>query len=346
MLASTSPSARRPFRLLSGVAPGNPVVVSAVDTTLSTVTMTDSAGTAVTGSLNAARTRWTSTAELDFDTRYTVTAKSASGTAVSRFTTATPAATAYPSVIPLDGETTGVGIPIIIKFSEPVADRSAVLRNLRVTSNKPAEGAWRWFGDDEVHYRTKQYWPAYTTVTLDIGIGGIHLGNGVYGETDRRISFETGASIITRISDSDKMLRAYKDGELAQTAPVSLGKPSAPSVSGNLLVMTVQTDYVLDSSTYGVPVDSPDGYRIEVDYALRLTNSGQFLHSAPWSLDQQGKVNVSHGCINTNTDTARWYYENAHRGDPVIITDTGTQVEPGDGWTHWRYSWQEWTSDN
>ncbi|SFB62807.1 hypothetical protein SAMN05216266_13170 [Amycolatopsis marina] len=108
----------------------------------------------------------------------------------------------------------------------------------------------------------------------------------MYGETDRQISFETGASIITRISDSDKTLRAYKDGELAQTVPVSLGKPSAPSVSGTLLVMTVQTDYVLDSSTYGVPVDSPDGHRIEVD-------SGQFLHSAPWSLAQQGKVNDS-----------------------------------------------------
>nr|WP_143101962.1 Ig-like domain-containing protein [Amycolatopsis marina] len=132
--------------------------------------MTNSAGTDVSGSLNTAGTRWTSTGELDFDTRYSVTAKSASGTKVARFTTASPAATAYPSIVPLDGETTGVDIPIIIEFSEPVTDRAAVLRNLRVTSKMPAEGAWRWFGDDEAHYRTKEYWPAYTTVTRDIGI--------------------------------------------------------------------------------------------------------------------------------------------------------------------------------
>ncbi|WP_272883735.1 L,D-transpeptidase [Amycolatopsis tucumanensis] len=232
--------------------------------------------------------------------------------------------------------------PIIIKFSQPVKDHAAAERGLKVASDKPAEGAWRWFGDDEVHYRTKEYRPAYNKITLDIDLGGVTLGDGIYGETDRRISFQTGPAIISKASDKDKQLRAYKDGQLVLTAPVSPGKPTAKCVSGTLLVMTVQSPYTMDSSTYGVPADSPGGYRTTVQYALRLTNSGQFLHSAPLSVADQGRTNVSHGCINMSTANAKWFYENSHRGDVVEVSDTGEQIKPGDGWTDWRFTWEQW----
>ncbi|MCF6427654.1 L,D-transpeptidase [Amycolatopsis tucumanensis] len=126
------------------------------------------------------------------------------------------------------------------------------------------------------------------------------------------------------------------------TAPVSPGKPTAKCVSGTLLVMTVQSPYTMDSSTYGVPADSPGGYRTTVQYALRLTNSGQFLHSAPLSVADQGRTNVSHGCINMSTANAKWFYENSHRGDVVEVSDTGEQIKPGDGWTDWRFTWEQW----
>ncbi|MFD2470411.1 L,D-transpeptidase [Amycolatopsis silviterrae] len=329
------------------VAPGEPVTAVAGGSTLSEVTLAASDGAAVPGEMDPAKQRWNSTKPLEYGTKYTMTARSAGAdgkpvTRTSTFTTATARAQAYPSVIPLDGETTGVGMPITIKFSAPVSDKAAAEKMLTVTSDKPATGAWRWFGDDEVHYRTKEYWPAYSSITLDIKIAGRSLGNGVFGKADRKISFKTGPSIISKVSDHEKQMRTYKDGKLVLTSPVSLGKPSARSVSGTMLIMTVQSPYTMDSSTYGVPTDAPGGYRTTVKYALRLTNSGQFLHSAPWSVRQQGHSNTSHGCLNVSVDNAKWFYENSHRGDIVTVTDTGADLKPGDGWTDWRFSWEDW----
>lgn len=82
----------------------------------------------------------------------------------------------------------------------------------------------------------------------------------------------------------------------------------------------------MDSSTYGVPVDSPEGYRTYVEYATRMSNSGIFLHAAPWSVGAQGNTNVSHGCLNVSTEDGKWFYENAKKGDPVIVQNTA--VEP------------------
>lgn len=45
------------------------------------------------------------------------------------------------------------------------------------------------------------------------------------------------------------------------------------------------------------------------------------MHAAPWSVNSQGFENVSHGCINLSTENARWFYDNAKIGDPVIVTD-------------------------
>jgi lipoprotein-anchoring transpeptidase ErfK/SrfK len=329
------------------VAPGEPVTAAAEGSSLSEVTLTDASGAAVAGTMDETKKHWTTGKPLKYSTKYTMAARSigADGKPVTRtssFTTATPKAQAYPSVIPLEGETTGVGMPITIKFSKPVSDHAAVEKMLTVTSEKPVQGAWRWFGDDEVHYRTKDYWPAYNKITVDIKIGGRALGNGVFGETDRRIAFQTGPAMISKVSDTDKQLRTYKDGQLVLTSPVSLGKPSAKSVSGTMLIMTVQSPYTMDSSTYGVPSDSAGGYRTTVKYALRLTNSGQFLHSAPWSVAQQGRSNVSHGCLNVSVDNAKWFFENSHRGDVMVVSDTGEQLKPGDGWTDWRFSWEDW----
>ncbi|MGW5746971.1 L,D-transpeptidase [Amycolatopsis sp. NPDC003861] len=330
------------------VPPGDPISASSSGSRLKSVTLTDEKGAAVSGTLAEDGKHWTPSAKLKYSTGYKLEATADDGqgmpiTRTSSFTTATAKATSYPSVIPLDGETVGVGMPLIIKFSKPVTDHAAAEKMLTVTSAKPVTGAWKWFGDDEVHYRTKDYWPAYTKIKLDIKIGGRALGGGVFGETDRTIAFQTGASIISKVSDKDKQLRVIKDGVPVLTAPTSLGKPSALSVSGTLLIMTVQSPYTMDSSTYGVPADAAGGYRTTVKYALRLTNSGQFLHSAPWSVADQGKRNVSHGCLNVSVDNAKWFFDNSHRGDVVIVTDTGDEVKPGDGWTDWRFSWDEWT---
>jgi lipoprotein-anchoring transpeptidase ErfK/SrfK len=261
---------------------------------------------------------------------------------VTTFTTVRPTALAFPSVVPLNGETVGVGMVIRVLFDHPVRDHAAAERVMSVTSSKPAVGAFHWFGDYEVHYRPRTYWPAYSKVTLHIGIGGRPLGNGVFGERSRTITFHTGAAMITRVSNATKQLTTTVNGRQVMSAPVSLGKPSTPSSSGTLLVMTIEHNHVMDSSTYGVPADAPGGYRTTVEWALRVTNGGEFLHSAPWSVNQQGRFNVSHGCINIRTAVAKWFYDNSHRGDVVVVTGTERAVQPGDGWTDWRFGWSEW----
>ncbi|EME15620.1 lipoprotein [Rhodococcus triatomae BKS 15-14] len=101
--------------------------------------------------------------------------------------------------------------------------------------------------------------------------------------------------------------------------PASMGKPGYETPLGTFEVLEKVRYLVMDSSTYGVPIDAPEGYRVDTEYAVRLTWGGIFVHAAPWSVDSQGHENVSHGCINLSTENARWFYENVQVGDTVTI---------------------------
>lgn len=350
---SSSPAAVHPTIAVtpadsaSGVGLDKPVLVTAGHGTLSSVAVADAKGTRIDGAMADGGRKWSSSGSLNLSATYHVTAKAKSSdgtttTKKSTFTTVRPKATAYPSVIPLRGETVGVGMVIRVMFDHPVGDKAATQKLLKVHSSKPVVGAWHWFGNDEVHYRTKKFWPAHDKVTLDINIGHKNLGGGVYGQVSRHVPFTVGDSMITKVSNRSKSLKVYKNGRLAKTVPVSLGKAKTPSVSGTMLVMTDQHPFTMNSASFGVPPDAPGGYKTTVQYALRLSNSGQFLHSAPWSVKQQGHTNVSHGCININPAAAKWFYDNSHRGDVVEVAGTGHQIRPGDGWTDWRFSWSHW----
>ncbi len=76
---------------------------------------------------------------------------------------------------------------------------------------------------------------------------------------------------------------------------------------------------MMDSRTIGIPLEDPEGYRLTVDHAVRITSGGVYVHSAPWSLGSQGYANVSHGCINLSPDNASWYFNTVRIGDPVVV---------------------------
>ena len=101
--------------------------------------------------------------------------------------------------------------------------------------------------------------------------------------------------------------------------PISMGKNSTPTNNGTFIVGDRFGHLVMDSSTYGVPSNSPNGYRTEVDYATQISYSGIYVHAAPWSVGSQGYSNVSHGCLNVNTSNAQWFFNNTKRGDIVEI---------------------------
>jgi lipoprotein-anchoring transpeptidase ErfK/SrfK len=147
-----------------------------------------------------------------------------------------------------------------------------------------------------------------------------------------------------RADASTHQMDVVENGRTIRTMPASLGKPSFPSSSGVMVIMDKRAKAMFDSSTYGLPVDAPGGYRTPVQYAMRLTWGGEFIHAAPWSVADQGRRNVSHGCINVSTPNAAWLYGRVQMGDPVIVRNTGTQVEVGNGWTAFSASYSSWLS--
>ncbi|MGY0236201.1 Ig-like domain-containing protein [Longispora urticae] len=285
---------------------------------------------------------WVPAAQLDYDATYTatVTATRSDGqktTATSSFRTmGRPGNTAGSGLYLADGETVGVGMPVVVELARDVADgnREAVQRRVSVRSDPPQVGGWHWFSAHELHYRPQVPWRTGTRIDVRAGIGGLDMG-GWYGEADRSASVTVGPDQRFVVDNGTKQMTVTRDGEALRTIPVSLGKPSTPSSSGNLVVMEKAESMVFDSSTFGVPVDSADGYRTTVYWDLRLTWGGEFVHAAPWSVGDQGERNVSHGCVNMSTENATWLFRLAHRGDMVTVAGTEVKVGAGDGWTDW-----------
>jgi lipoprotein-anchoring transpeptidase ErfK/SrfK len=330
------------------VSPGEPVVVTARGGTLTDVTVTAPTGE-VAGALDAARTTWTSKTQLAFGTRYTVTAEATNGggqktTATSTFTTVKASKQVFPAVSPLRGTTVGVGMPIRVYFDAPVTDRKAAVEHMKVTTSVPTEGGWRWMSDSEVHWRPKVYWKSGTQVALDTDLYGVELGAGAYGgaKADRHIEFTIGRSQVSVADAKTHQMKVYVEGKLARTLPVSMGSAKNPTKGGPHVVIDKERTKVMDSTTYGLALDA-GGYRTKVEFATRISNNGEFVHSAPWSVAQQGRSNVSHGCINLSPTNAAWFYGFAQVGDVVDVRGTPAKLGPKDGDIYdWSIPWDQW----
>jgi lipoprotein-anchoring transpeptidase ErfK/SrfK len=209
------------------------------------------------------------------------------------------------AVEPAAGSTVGVGQPIIVTYTAPVADRAAAERSIRITSPATATGTYRWMSDDVVQWIPDALWPAHSEVKLSVG--GMPL------------TFDIGTSVVGVASISNHTFTVSIDGVVARTMPASMGKPRHPTPVGSFSVLAKERRVVMDSRTIGIPLSDPEGYKLTVDYAVRVTWGGVYVHSAPWSVGSQGYANVSHGCINLSPDNAAWYYNQVGIGDAVII---------------------------
>ena len=333
------------------IAPSTPLEVTVSGGRLGDVTVVDAAGTAVPGKVEdgadaSAPEVWVPEAPLAYGTSYTVNATATNkadekATAKTTFTTVTPAKLSTPGIGPLDGTTVGVGMPIRVYFDQPVADRAAVESHLKVTSSRPTDGVWHWLSDTEVHFRPSTYWPANTDVTLDAQLYGVDFGKGVWGEKNRTVSFHIGDRHVSIADAATHLMQVFDGDKLMQTYPISTGKPSNPSYNGPHVVTELNRHRVMDSSTYGVPVNSPGGYRTPVEFAVRISNSGEFVHAAPWSVAQQGHSNVSHGCINMSTQRAAWFFNFSKPGDIVEIKNSDGGPLKSDI-SDWTISWADW----
>ncbi|MGC9668370.1 Ig-like domain-containing protein [Planosporangium sp. 12N6] len=319
--------------------------------TLTSVALTDGAGKQVTGKLRDDASSWVPDEPLDYATTYTavVTARSAAGTNVRQTTTFTtmqrPANRMDAHLYMSDNVTYGQAMPIVIEFKQggvAPADRAAVERRLFVASEPAQPGVWHWDSNTQVEYRPKEYWQPGTRIHGRFALGGLPVGGGRYGQQDITIDarIDTTKRVIS-VDNASKQLTATQDGQVVKTMAVSLGSPEHPSFSGTMTIMEKLDKTVFDSSTYGTPVNSPDGYRTDVQFAERLSWDGQFIHAAPWSVAQQGHTNVSHGCVNISLENAQWIYNWVKVGDPVVVKGTERHLGQGNGWTAWDLPWDD-----
>lgn len=264
----------------------------------------------------------------------------------SSFTTQalTLAQQTYPSVAPLAGETVGVGMPVIVKFDVPVKNRALFERNMHVTSPANVEGSWSWFSDSEVHYRPKEYWPANTKIHVSLTLNGLPAGDGIFGQQDQDLDFTVGREAISIVNVAKHTLEFTVDGKTERRIPVTAGDNAHRTREGTKVIMEKFSSVDMDAATTGVDSEAPDYYNISgVRWAMRLTNSGEFLHAAPWSVGSQGVANVSHGCTGMSTANAGWLYKQSRRGDVVEFTNSPRGLEDRNGWTDWNDSWASWT---
>ena len=229
------------------------------------------------------------------------------------------------SIEPAVGAVVGVAHPLVVTFRGPIADRAAAERALAITSTPARTGTYEWIEDNVVQWVPDSYWPAHTIVSLSVG--------------GRPAQFKTGPALVGVADISEHTFTVTVDG-LGAGSPIPLpaphhlphlgeegvllaamGRPEYATPVGTYTVLGKDRSVRMDSSSVGIPVTDPDGYLLDVDYAVRFTRRGLFVHSAPWAVNSIGYDNVSHGCISLMPAAAQWYFDTVNVGDPVIVQE-------------------------
>jgi lipoprotein-anchoring transpeptidase ErfK/SrfK len=231
---------------------------------------------------------------------------------------------APPTFNPTNGAKAGAAKPIYINFARPIADRAMAEQAIHISSVPPVPGRFYWTSDSQVRWRPQDFWPAGTVVNIDAG--------------GTKSSFTVPEQLVATIDDATHQMTVMRNGKLEKTIPVSMGMAAGghTTPNGTYYVLEKFPTIVMDSSTYGVPSDSANGYKVNVQLAVRIDNSGNFVHSAPWSVGDQGKRNVSHGCINISPENAKWFYDNFGSGDAIVIKNSKGIYNQPDGASDWQ----------
>lgn len=334
------------------VNPSAPVTVTATGGTLDNVSLRSSTGQDVEGALDAARSVWTSTGSLSFNATYTLSYTTLDGagrtaTATSTFATVSTANEADAAMYPLDGMNVGVAQPIQLTFSEPVKNKKAVEKAIAITSSSGQTGAFHWYSDTMVRYRPEQYWAAHSTITVKMDLFGVDLGNGQIGNFSKTNTVQIGDK-RTAVADAQAhTFTAYINDKPVQTWPATLGDTRFPSAKGFLVLMEKQRKAHFVAASIGLKPGDPANYgELDVEYATRLTPSGEFIHQATdTALPYLGNANVSHGCIGLGPDGASWVFNNMTTGDVVQIINTqGDFANFDDGFGDWNIPWAQYAN--
>jgi len=347
------------------IKPKDPVTVTVSNGSIDSVSVVNDQGKPVAGVLADDHASWKSSEPLGYARTYTATAtaKDSAGRAVTRtseFRTVKPANLTLPylranaNLLLSSRKSFGVGQVIIVGFDEPVPDKAAAERTLKVTTEPAVEGSWHWYGNSDVHWRPKAYWPAGTKVTVSADVYGVHLGGGLYGQQDVSTSFTIGQSNIAIADDKTFHIDVYIDGQKVNRIPTAMGlhqtvtgdngqKIDLRTRSGVHVVLGNDQKVRMTSKSWGLS-KGEQAYDEDVFWTTHISYAGEYIHAAPWSVAQQGNSDASHGCLNVNTANAQWFFNNFGPGDVVDVRNTGLALDSGDGITDWNVPWDQWVA--
>lgn len=333
-----------------GVAPGE-LNLKVEDGKFTAVVLSSPDGKQVPGQLAADGRSWKLAEQLGFGRTYKLAVEAiglgGAATSVMSFTTISPNNRTHPYLLPAENEVVGIGQPVAVQFDENIPDRMAAQNAIKITTTPAVEGAFYWVNNREVRWRPQNFWAPGTKVDIAVNAYGHDLGGGLVGDSDLHSSFTIGDATVFTSDDNTKIVTVERNGQVIKTMPTSMGKDSTPTDNGVYIVGDKFDRIIMDSSTYGVAVNSPNGYKTPVDWATRISYSGIFFHSAPWSVGAQGYSNTSHGCLNLSPADARWVYENVKRGDITIVKNTvGGTLSGVDGLGDWNIPWEQWKVGN
>jgi lipoprotein-anchoring transpeptidase ErfK/SrfK len=248
------------------------------------------------------------------------------------------------AISPREGGTVGIGMPVVVRFDLPVVDKATFEKHMKVTAVPAQSGSWYWLSSREAHWRPKTYWKAGTQVHVDAALNGVPAGGGRWGQHSRTSDFTIGRSLIAKVNLKTDQMDVYINGVKVKRVPVTGGRPGFTTRSGVKVIMDKQTNITMRAETIGLKKGDPNYYAdTPVKYAMRVTNSGEFLHTAPWSVADQGHRNVSHGCTGMSDANGQWLYEQTRIGDVVETTGTSRPMTMGNGYSDWNLSWAQWT---
>ncbi|MEU0171426.1 Ig-like domain-containing protein [Streptomyces iakyrus] len=331
------------------VIAGEPLVLTAADGRLTSVTVTGPGGEALDGKLSDGGRTWTSSHDTEYGTSYTLrTQLTASGGGTvsdsSRFTTVSKDEVFVGTYNVNQGQKAGVALPVSVVFNKPIDDRAAVEKKLKVSSSPAVEGSWSWMkdrdGKDRVDFRPKEYWKPGTEVKFTMDLAGVKNGD-LVGTQKREIDFTIGKAVVSTVDVVKKTMTVTENGKVLRTLPVSTGKKTFETWNGTMVVLSKVPSIRMDSSTVGI--FGPEAYDMEsVKWDVQLTPSGTYAHAAPWNEGRFGRVNASHGCIGMSTADAKWFYDQVGYGDPVTVVNSKDTVAVNNGYGDWNVDWGTW----
>ncbi|MFF9621287.1 Ig-like domain-containing protein [Streptomyces griseosporeus] len=327
--------------------------VTAAKGKLTEVVVKDDKGTRIDGAISADGTGWTPATHLAASTKYQVhaVAKDTEGRTAAEdasFTTLTPQNTFVGTFTPEDGSTVGVGMPFSVRFTRGITHPEDVEKAIKVTTVPAVDVEGHWFGNDRLDFRPEKYWQEGTKVTVRLNLDGVEGRPGVYGKQTKTVSFTIGRNQVSVVDAKTHKMQVTQDGKVVKTIPVTTGKPGYATWNGEMVISEKFTVTRMNGDTVGY-----DGeYDIkDVPHAMRLTDSGTFVHGNYWGGDAFGNYNASHGCIGLRDVRggydggvpAAWFFDHSMVGDVVVVKNsTDPVVDPSNGLNGWNMSWEKW----